>query len=776
MCYNKAMKKRALSLVGAVILSLSAASSAVAEGFPIIVANGGTSSFLAREGNVDLMRFDLSVKPEEQNLIEEYCTPDSSVREVRYTDRTNSTLTDDYVFVDIGSSGPSVYVGAEWIAPSLPEGGVLELQPDAFLTCTRMASGNVPDGFVEVKIVRSTVFGYVPIYAGLEPYDQGSWTADTQQYQGVTSCKSAGASLVEVRSASLMFDNGRYYNPVTVVRNLGDNDAPVVELAIDDAMRDSGSFDVRVICVTTETAYEYSTTADLSTTGTGTGTVEGTLEIIEGGAKGQLVLSPCPANAEVQFLDPSSQFFTVEFFDPVQRGDEVSMPFEVTFSDPNSSPIRMSFKMTCYVDGPPRVAVVGTGLGEFGPSSSGNNAQTGITPDTVAVAPVAGTVTVSPSPIVLGSEVTVTPNAPCPAGTDIATWFPADIEALEDDLNSGAIVFEQLVPSPEIGPSIEGAGSWKWNFPTSAGALTGLDTYELELYFICAALSPESVTARYEAVTLRFVEPGGEVTTQDSEPDGEVTTQDSEPDGEVTTQDSEPDGEATGSDTPAPNPSSDPTPRFEVVPAPAPSSSGGTASSADSGDDDAETTGDDSAADVVRAFDFDIERQAIVDTATGEAVGVFDPETGNFVSPDDGSLIAVTDPSNGQVTVLATGDVVARILGSSTDEASDDGDDDNDGDGSSSNTLAYVLIGAAGVLLLLLGAFWLGNRGRARATAPPTVTASSAAPSPVPPQEPAVPSAPEPTSPLPPPPPPATPDAAPPTDPDATPPGGTPTT
>ncbi|NDH41608.1 MAG: hypothetical protein EBY45_14590, partial [Gammaproteobacteria bacterium] len=538
-----------------------------------------------------------------------------------------------------------------WIAPTLPEGEVLKLEPQVLLTCTRMTSEGLPNGFVQAKIIAPTVFGYTPTYADLEPYDQGSWTADTQQYQGVASCMSASASLVEVRSASMMFDNGRYYNPVTVVRNLGNNNAPVVELAIDDAMRDS--FDVRVICVTTETAYEYSTTADLSTTGTGTGTVEGTLEVVEFGTKGDLVLSPCPANSEVILNDPSQPGVTVEFFDQVQSGDEVLVTFDVAFSDPNRSPIELLFKMTCYVDGPPRVAVGGTGSAEFRPSASGDNAQSDVSPETVAAAPVIGTVTVSPSPIVLGSEVTVTPNAPCPAGTDIATWFPADIEAWEDDLDSGAIVFEQLLSSPETGPSIEGAGSWKWIFPTSAGALTGLDTYELELYFICITTSPESVLARYEAVTLRFVEPGGEVTTQDSEPDGE----------------------ATGSGTPGPNPSSDPTPRFEVVPAPAPSSSGGTGSSPDSGDDDAETTGDDSVADAVRAFDFDIERQAIVDTATGAAVGVFDPETGNFVSPDDGSLIAVTDPSNGQVTVLATGDVVARILGSSTDEASDDEND-----------------------------------------------------------------------------------------------------
>jgi hypothetical protein len=755
MCYNKAMKKRALSLVGAVIVSLAGASSAVAEGLPVIGATGGTSSFFANEGNSDLMRFDLSVTSDEQSLIEEYCTPDSSVREVDYVDPTSSTThdgLDDYVYVDIGPSGPQVYVHVMWIAPTLPEGEVRELQPQVLLTCTRMTSDNLPNGFVQVKIIAPTVFGYTPTYADLEPVDEASWTADLRQYQGDRSCLTDGASLVEVRSASLMFGNGRYYNPVTVVRNLGNNNAPVVELAIDDAMRDSGPFEVRVICVTTATAYEYNTTADLSNTGTGP--IAGTLEVNTEGSKGQLVLSPCPANAEVTLADASDAAATVEFSDPVQSGDEVSVLFGVEFSDPDSSSIERTFKMSCYVDGPPRVIVTGSGRGVFTPSSSGNNAQTGITPDTVAAAPVVGTVTVSPSPIVLGSEVTVTPNAPCPAGTDIATWFPADIEALEDDLNSGAIVFEQLVSGPETGPSIEGAGSWKWNFPTSAGALTGLDTYELELYYVCAALSPESVTARYEAVTLRFVEPGGEVTTQDGELDGE----------------------ATGSDNPAPNPSSDPTPRFEVVPAPAPSSSGGSVSSADSGDDKAETTGDDSVADVVRAFDFDIERQAIVDTATGAAVGVFDPETGNFVSPDDGSLIAVTDPSNGQVTVLATGDVVARILGSSTDEASDGDDDGNDGDGSSSNTLAYVLIGAAGVLLLLLGAFWLGNRGRARATAPPTMTPSSAAPSPVPPQEPAVPSAPEPTSPLPPPPPPATPDVSPPSDPDATPPGGTPTT
>jgi len=633
-----------------------------------------------------------------------------------------------------------------------------------------MTPDNLPNGFVQVKIIAPTVFGYTPTYADLEPYDQGSWTADTQQYQGVASCMSASASLVEVRSVSLMFDNGRYYNPVTVVRNLGNNNAPVVELAIDDAMRDS--FEVRVTCVTTETAYEYSTTADLSTTGTGTGTVEGTLEVVEFGTKGDLVLSPCPANSEVILNDPSQPGVTVEFFDQVQSGDEVLVTFDVAFSDPNRSPIELFFKMTCYVDGPPRVAVGGTGSAEFRPSASGDNAQSDVSPETVAAVPVIGTVTMTnanvqvPRVIPILTIYQLTPTAPCPDGTDKVTWYPADAEAFTNDLDSGTIDLEKLLPSPYDGMGFTATdGLWSVTFNTSPGALSGIETWEVELYFICITDSPESVLARYEAVTLRFVEPGGEVTTQDSEPDGEVTTQDSQPD-----------GEATGSGTPGPNPSSDPTPRFEVVPAPAPSSSGGTGSSPDSGDDDAETTGDDSVADAVRAFDFDIERQAIVDTATGAAVGVFDPETGNFVSPDDGSLIAVTDPSNGQVTVLATGDVVARILGSSTDEASDDENDDNDGDGSSSNTLAYILIGAAGVLLLLLGAFWLGNRGRARATAPPTVTPSSAAPSPVPPQEPAVPSAPEPTSPLPPPPPPATPDVSPSTDPDATPPGGTPTT
>jgi len=750
MCYNKAMKKRALSLVGAVIVSLSAASSAVAEGLPTIQAGGGTSSFFASEGRQDLMRFDLSVTSAEQSLIDEYCTPDSSVREVDYRDPTSSTThdgLDDYVYVDIGPSGPRVYVNVMWIAPTLPEGEVRELEPQVLLTCTRMTSEGLPNGFVQAKIIAPTVFGYTPTYADLEPVDEASWTADLRQYQGDRSCLTDGASLVEVRSVSLMFDNGRYYNPVTVVRNLGNNNAPVVELAIDDAMRDSGPFDVRVICVTTATAYEYNTTADLSTTGTGTGTVEGTLEVVEFGTKGDLVLSPCPANSEVILNDPSQPGVTVEFFDQVQSGDEVLVTFDVAFSDPNRSPIELFFKMTCYVDGPPRVAVSGTGSAEFRPSASGNNAQSDVSPETVAAAPVIGTVTMTnanfqdPGVIPILTTYQLTPTAPCPDGTDKVTWYPADAEAFTNDLDSGTIDLEKLLPSPYDGMGFTATdGQWEVTFLTSQGALSGIETWEVELYFICLTVSPESVLARYEAVTLRFVEPGGE---------------------------------ATGSDTPAPNPSSDPTPRFEVVPAPAPSSSGGTGSSPDSGDDDAETTGDDSAADVVRAFDFDIERQAIVDTATGAAVGVFDPETGNFVSPDDGSLIAVTDPSNGQVTVLATGDVVARILGSSTDEASDDDDDGNDGDGSSSSTLAYVLIGAAGVLLLLLGAFWLGNRGRGRAIAPPTVTPSAAAPT-----QPAAPApqAPESASTLPPPPPPATPDVSPSTDPDATPPGGTPTT
>ena len=759
MCYNEAVQKRALSLVGAVIVSLAAASPAAAEGFPVIGAGGGTSAFYASESYEDLMRFDLSVTAEEQDLIEEYCTPDSSVREVDYDDRTNSTTTasDDYVYVDIGPSGPRVYVNAMWNAPSLSKGEVVEIDPMVFLTCTRMAPGNLPDGFVQVKINASRVFGYMPTDAALSPVDQASWTADTQQYQGDASCLSAGASLVEVRSASLMFDNGRFYNPVTVVRNLGNNNAPVVEVAIDDAMRAAGDFEVRVICVTTQTAYEYRVSADLSSTGTGT--VVGTLEVNTEGSKGQLVLSPCPANAEVQIADSSDAAVTVEFSDPVQSGDEVSVLFGAEFRDPDSPPIQRTFKMSCFVDGPPSVVVTGIGSGELTPPPPNNNSQSGITPETVAAAPVVGRVSVDPPLIELGSIYVVEPQAPCPTGSDIATWFPADIEKLESDLASGAIDFEKLVPSPESGPSIEG-DYWRSTMVTSAGALTGSDTYELEVYYICVALEPESVLARYEAVTLRFVEPGGEVTTQGSEPSGDTA----------------------GSDAPAPNPSSDPapssdpTPRFEVVPAPAPSSSDGSVNSADSGGDDAETTGDDSAADVVRAFDFDIERQAIVDTATGAAVGVFDPETGNFVSPDDGSLIAVTDPSNGQVTVLATGDVVARILGSSADDVSDDDGDDSDDDGSSSNTLAYILIGAAGLLLLLLGAFWLGNRGRARAVAPPAAVPSSPPVSQTAAQAPPAPSAPEPTSPLPPPPPPAAPDQSPPTDPDATPPGGTPTT
>jgi hypothetical protein len=164
MCYNEAVQKRALSLVGAVIVSLAAASPAAAEGFPVIGAGGGTSAFYASESYEDLMRFDLSVTAEEQDLIEEYCTPDSSVREVDYDDRTNSTTTasDDYVYVDIGPSGPRVYVNAMWNAPSLSEGEVVEIDPMVFLTCTRMAPGNLPDGFVQVKINASRVFGYMP--------------------------------------------------------------------------------------------------------------------------------------------------------------------------------------------------------------------------------------------------------------------------------------------------------------------------------------------------------------------------------------------------------------------------------------------------------------------------------------------------------------------------------------------------------------------------------------------------------------------------------------
>ena len=585
MCYKQAMKKRALFLVGAVIVSLVSASTATAEGLPVIGAEGGTSVLLAREGYEDMVRFDLTVSPDDRNLIEEYCTPSSSVLEVVYYDPTSSTASTGDAFVDSGSSGPRLFVATMWVSPSLPEGEVVELRPDVLLTCTRMAPGNLPDGFVQVKISRSTVVGFVPTYADLDPVDEASWTADTRLFQGLQSCVTAESSLVEVFSASFMVDNGRYYDPVTVVRDLGNNNAPVVELAIDDAMRALGSFEVRAICVTNRTAYEYRTVVELDGNSGAVTDSEGQVNVVtETPSQANLEMTPCPPGSTI----------TVD----------MSFP-EDAFTSPPTYRTRL--------DG-----------------------------DTAVVA-VEGTTNELVAEVLVGIM--------CETATARV-------------LGSAVVVFS--APENESSGSDEGSGA---------------DNQTTE-----------------EAAAELAEQPTGSGVGPESEAQPEPSTSGDTASG----------GTSSGGASSA-------TPRFEVVPAPAPGLSDGGAGSPSP---DSADTADEAGVASARLFDFDIERQAIIDASTGAIVGVYDEATGNFVSPTDDSLIAVIDPSNGEVTVLASGEVVARVLAA----AGDDAGDDDSGD-SGSNTLVFVLIGAAALLLVLLGVYWLGARQRG---GPPSGTGAAA--------------------------------------------------
>jgi hypothetical protein len=247
-------------------------------------------------------------------------------------------------------------------------------------------------------------------------------------------------------------------------------------------------------------------------------------------------------------------------------------------------------------------------------------------------------------------------------------------------------------------------GNWSVSFTLGDD---GLDTQaaEIELIFVCGQAG--EMTSRYDTASF-VVGATEEAAAEFSE---EPTGAGAAPEPEAQPAPSTSGGTASGGTSSGG--SSSTTPRFEVLPAPALSDGGAGSSSPDSAD-----TADEAGVASARLFDFDIERQAIIDTSTGAIVGVYDEVTGNFVSPTDDSLIAVIDPSNGEVTVLASGEVVARVLAA----AGDDAGDDDSGD-SGSNTLVYVLIGAAALLSVLLGVYWLGARQRG---GPPSGTGAAA--------------------------------------------------
>jgi len=135
-----------------------------------------------------------------------------------------------------------------------------------------------------------------------------------------------------------------------------------------------------------------------------------------------------------------------------------------------------------------------------------------------------------------------------------------------------------------------------------------------------------------------------------------------------------------------------------------------------------------------RLFDFDTATGTIIDTATGETVGIYDGEVRQFLSPDGSELVAIVDPANGAVTVVATGDLVARVQFSADNSApsstpSDAVDsDDEDGAGSDSDgitsVVAYAMIAVAGVLVIgLVAAAVRGRRRPVRGAVEPPVVA-----------------------------------------------------
>ena len=136
-----------------------------------------------------------------------------------------------------------------------------------------------------------------------------------------------------------------------------------------------------------------------------------------------------------------------------------------------------------------------------------------------------------------------------------------------------------------------------------------------------------------------------------------------------------------------------------------------------------------------RLFDFDTATGTIIDTATGETVGIYDGEVRQFLSPDGSELIAIVDPANGAVTVVATGDLVARVQFSADNSAPSstpsDAVDSDDEDGANSNTdgitsvVAYAMIAVAGLLVIGLVAAALRGRQRpARGAVEPPVVAT----------------------------------------------------
>ncbi len=669
-----------------------------------IVSDGAAAAlFTGNSTGTSAMTIPLSFDDADAALFETYCqNSDTQLSYSRFesgrmeaTGSLSVSGTRDRGFVL--KAGFDWFYGAVGFGVVWPEIDVIEI------LCTLPSA---PDGSTVTALVvavKVETYAYDSPRPELAVPDRSrDWDDTDSFYTGDVSCAGSADEVIRVQADPVTTPSGAIVPLAVASTYSAASDSPVIRLRLNAELRQLGEFDISFTCVSTTAAVTYTRTIDVADLGQ-VNDIDGQITVgKQTPTFTTLQMTPCPAGSEVLVgLDfDAKDFVTLPSHRSLIEDDVAQIEVGAKTSGPDV--IEVPVTVTCESD---TQRVTGQIVVKFFEAEDDEPVSEDDTYDSyiseVEGLPSIGSVSISPAVTTLGATVSAVPSGPCPDGTEAVGPIPT--RAMGDAFLRGDIS-DALFGDLSEGYPVGADGNWSVSFTLGDDGLA-TQAAEIELIFVCGQAG--EMTSRYDTASF-VVGATEEAAAEFSE---EPTGAGAAPEPEAQPAPSTSGGTADGSTSSGG--SSSTTPRFEVLPAPALSDGGAGSPSPDSADSD-----DEAGVAAARLFDFDIERQAIIDTSTGAVVGVYDEVTGNFVSPTDDSLIAVIDPSNGEVTVLASGEVVARVLAA----AGDDAGDDDSGD-SGSNTLVYVLIGAAALLSVLLGVYWLGARQRG---GPPSGTGAAA--------------------------------------------------
>ena len=724
MPWCRTLQGTALSVVACVLTAGVITETAHAQPDTTVITAGASTAALYTPFPTVFIPLELPEGKDE--IFETYCLSDDTTITYSRFD-SNQTVVNGPMFAERSSNGSYVlHPGIDWDGGAIATGAVIEedllLEAKCSLPLPPPGAGLVQHLIVGVDV---TLIAYQEASGAVAiPNYEVDWLAGDVFFSGDVPCANRSKEIVDVKSETFAFEGQRTYTPLSTHKPFSPvTQAPLMRLSLDENLLATETLDVAFTCVSSLTALRYSTTVDIADLVAELGQVNdiaGQITMVkETPTFTTLQMTPCPAGGEISvgLVFDANDFETPPSHRSLIEDDVAEIELRAKTTSPDV--IEVPVTVTCESD---TQRVTGQTVVKFSDAEDDEPVPEEDPYDSymseVEGLPLIGSVSISPAVTTLGATVSAVPSGPCPDGTEAVGLIPA--RAMGDVFLRGDITDALFADLSEAYP-VGADGNWSVSFTLGDDGLA-TEAVEIELIFVCGQAGV--MTSRYD--TASFVVGATE----------EAAAEFSE----------EPTGAGAASGGTSSGGSSSATPRFEVVQDPALSDEGAGAPSSDSAD-----TADEAGAASARLFDFDIERQAIIDTSTGAIVGVYDEVTGNFVSPTDDSLIAVIDPSNGEVTVLASGEVVARVLAA----AGDDAGDDDSGD-SGSNMLAYVLIAAAALLLVLLGVFWLGARqrggppggmGAAAPAAPAAPVASADTPpvtqqTPLPPPPPADPGAP----------------------------------